>query len=116
MGILKGVIKKAKNSLEEIGSHLAPSPSKWVQVDKEGIPTGNLTWRGRGVFGVAIAAGSANQAFNQYTQDRLGSNMGVVTATPDYSDYTKRGSTDLSAGADGSLVFALDRNKNGGYL
>jgi hypothetical protein len=103
----KNILKKAKNWTEDA---ITPSPSKWVDEDA------NLTLRGKLVFGGAIGAASAYAGFNQYNQDRLGRISGLVTATPDYSMYTKKGGTDLSAGADGSLVFALDRTKNGGYL
>lgn len=113
MGTFKRILRKAK---DEAWDAITPSPSKWIETGKDGLPTGKLSWRGVGVMSAVIGAGSANAAFNQYQQDRLGRNMGVVTATPSYQGYVKKSGTDMSAGADGSLVFALDRNKNGGYL
>lgn len=76
--------------------------------------------RAVGIMGVAGLTASTMNASDEYQKNRIGRiDPNIKTATPDYSQYTKAPSTNYSsapAGADGSLVFALNNTKNGGFL
>ena len=98
-----------------------PNPGSLLRYDKDGLPAG-FNRKGKAVLAGILGAGSAYSAISQYETSHLGTmDNSLHTATPDYSSYAKAKAqktnyTPAPAGADGSLVFALDRTKNGGFL
>lgn len=89
-----------------------------IKTDANGLPS-SLSLRGKAIFGSAAAMNVIVNNYEAAQRDNLGSVDGkIYTNTPDYNVYNQRRSSPLSApgGADGSLVFALDKTKNGGYL
>lgn len=99
----------------------ALSPEKLVKYDKDGWVSG-LSGRGKLVVGGLIGVNMATTGYGEYEKEHLGNIDGRIhTATPDYSQYVKMKTPKTTyqsapAAADGSLVFALDRTKNGGFL
>ncbi len=111
MGVIKRIVSKANKGLDKVSD--AVLPHGWIKYDSEGLPSG-FTGVGKTVLWGATGVASAAAAFDQRNQNNLGTMAGMVTATPTYDSYLKGGGA--PGGADGSLVFALDRTKNGGYL
>ena len=67
---------------------------------------------GKRLIAAGTIGGFALGAFNESNQmDRGTSDGQVYRATPGYGEYLQ-----APGGASGDLVFALDRNKRGGYL
>ena len=99
----------------------ALSPEKLVKYDKDGWVSG-LSGRGKLIVGGLIGVNMATTGYGEYEKEHLGKIDGQIhTATPDYSQYVKMKTPKTTyspapAAADGSLVFALDRTKNGGFL
>ena len=72
----------------------------------------SFTKKGKGLIAAASVGGFALGAFNESNQmDRGVSDGQIYRATPGIGDYLQ-----APGGASGDLVFALDRNKRGGYL
>ena len=83
--------------------------------DKNGETSISLSKKGKAMATVAAIGGFANNAINERYNNDLGTTDGkLYTPTPTYGDYL--GQSRHNGGADGSLVFALDKNKRGGYL
>lgn len=117
--VVKGTDRMLTKAGKQIADVIAPNPASYVKLDKDGIPT-SLSGKGKLMVGGIALAGIGYNGI----QERITNDMGQIegkmySPTPDYSSYkqTQRPSpTTPPAGADGSLVFALDRTKNGGFL
>lgn len=121
----KGADKAVSTVFQPIGNKIADvgastlNPSKLVKYDKDGLPSG-LSGRGRLMVGGIALAGIGYNGIQERIANDMGSSDGkIYSATPDYSVYNQKkqpSPTAPPAGADGSLVFALDKTKNGGFL
>lgn len=111
----KGAEKISGGVIDFLGNHF--SPSHLVRYDKDGIPTA-FNKKGKLVMGGMILGASGYGMANEYEDKHMGTfDSRIHSMTPDYSPYMQMKSpTAAPAGADGSLVFALDRTKNGGFL
>lgn len=111
---LKGINKKISNTL-------TPDLSKLASYDNDGYVSG-LSLRGKALLGGIAAVGAAGNAFDQRNINNMGTlDRRMMSPTPDFSSYNQKNNSSSSyqgapAGADGSLVFALDKTKNGGFL
>ena len=91
-----------------------------LEYDKDGFPVA-MSKKGKyAVLGLSGAL-AANNAYDENTRQQMGSTDGqIYSNTPNYQAYTKmkpqRNPFDTPGGADGSLVFALDKTKHGGFL
>lgn len=114
-------LKSLKGINSKISKTLTPDLSKLASYDDEGYVSG-LSWRGKALLGGITAVGAAGNAFDQRNINNMGTlDRKMVSSTPDFSSYNQKNNSSSSyqsapAGADGSLVFALDRTKNGGFL
>jgi hypothetical protein len=127
MGITTSIFRKAKSKAGQVGqginnkiNNLAEgvitSPAKILKYDEDGIPNG-ISKIGYGVITASTLVSSAAGIYNENERKHIGPTDGrIVTATPDYSVYRKGATMSAPGGADGSLVFALDKTKNGGFL
>lgn len=92
-----------------------------LKYDEEGVSVG-LNKKGKGLLALSTVLAGVSSGIDQRYINDIGSYNGRITQpTPDYSEYVHMKTPSASyrsapAGADGSLVFALDRCKNGGYL
>ena len=106
----------AYGAAELVGKH-----SNVVKYDEDGWATG-LNKKGKAIGWGMVGAGALVSTINSYEDNHLGTfDSRIRSLTPDYSEYTKMKAPSASpmaapAGADGSLVFALDRAKKGGFL
>lgn len=114
-------LKSLKGINSKISKTLTPDLSKLASYDEDGYVSG-LSWRGKALLGGITAVGAAGNAFDQRNINNMGTlDRKMVSPTPDFSSYNQKNNSSSSyqgapAGADGSLVFALDRTKNGGFL
>lgn len=114
-------LKSLKGINSKISKTLTPDLSKLASYDDNGYVSG-LSWRGKALLGGITAVGAAGNAFDQRNINNMGTlDRKMVSPTPDFSSYNQKNNSSSSyqsapAGADGSLVFALDRTKNGGFL
>ncbi len=123
MGIATRIFKKAgsganlaNNKLTEVAGKVLTSPSKIIKYDENGMPKG-LNKKGYGVALASTAVSSLAAAYNENERKHIGPTDGrIVSPTPDYSVYRNGATMSAPGGADGSLVFALDKTKNGGFL
>lgn len=117
--ILEKTVGKAGNGLANFAwNHL--SPGKLVKYDEEhGY---RLNKKGKLAIGGLILGSGALSGVDEREKVHMGAiDPRIRTATPDYSAYAKMKTPKTTyspapAGADGSLVFALDQAKNGGFL
>lgn len=101
--------------IDFLGDHF--SPSKLIKYDKDGLPSG-FNKKGYAVMGGMILGASGYSMANEDETKHMGTfDSRIHSLTPDYSPYNQmKAPAAAPAGADGSLVFALDRTKNGGFL
>ena len=121
--ITSGISSRA-NSLESmvVNSRGGKFFDSLVKFEDDKLPS--LTWKGRGLmFGIGTLGVGYNMADERYHNDMGTTDGKIYTNTPDYQylvNQKKKSGGDYPvnsvAGADGSLVFALDRMKNGGFL
>ena len=96
-------------------------PENLIRYDEDGMPKA-LNKKGIALIGGLIAADGAYTAANTDEKAHMGTiDSHIYTATPDYQQYVKMKTPKTTyspapAGADGSLVFALNNAKNGGFL
>lgn len=123
---LKGTSKAISLGEKPVGKVVdtavsALSPEKLVEYDKDGWPT-KFSGRGKLIVGGLIGVNMAASGYDEYENKHLGKMDGRIhTATPDYSQYVKMKTPKTTyqsapAAADGSLVFALNNARNGGFL
>ena len=106
----------ANNKLTKAAEKVLTSPSRIIKYDEDGIPKG-LNGLGYSVIGLSTAASVVTSAYNENERKHIGTiDSRIVSPTPDYSVYRKGATMSAPGGADGSLVFALDKTKNGGFL
>ena len=123
MGITGSIFKKAvggvkafDNTMTKAADKVLQAPGKIIRYDESGFPIG-LNKKGKAVLIGATAVGSAASAYNENERKHLGTiDSKIVSPTPDYSVYRNGSTLSAPGGADGSLVFALDKTKNGGFL
>ena len=105
-----------------LGKKLASHPEALNLVKYDEKDGYKLNKKGKLAIGGLILGGAAMDGANEQQKLDMGTIDGkIYTATPDYSAYAKAKAPKTTyspapAGADGSLVFALDRTKNGGFL
>lgn len=108
----------SKMKIGAITSNIAEMASLMSKPIAEGdVFNRKLTNFGKSVgigFGVAAAASGAQGQRNQNDMGR--SDGSITTATPSIASYMQKTTGDMSAGATGDLVFALDRNRESGFL
>ena len=120
MNIIRGAKKLNELGVRTIGNAGAGLAERFVGGITKPVEEGNnwirkLTPLGRAAVVGGIGVGFMNGAVDARQQNDLGTSTGrIETATPSTAEYLQRGVG--TAGADGSLVFALDKNKRGGYL
>ena len=133
MSFAAKILNKTKAFAGNIGSSISSATTlskgadevsgfgKLLSYDEYGLPKG-FSGYGKIVAGAAVLGTTGMAAARERERNDMGTGDGRITSlTPDYSPYLKMKSNSGSyqsapAGADGSLVFALDRVKNGGYL
>lgn len=130
MGAANGAVKGAElyhKSVGKVASDAAGkaidfasehfSPGKLIRYDENGLPSG-FNKKGKAVMGGMILGASGYSMANESETKHMGTfDSRIHSLTPDYSPYNQmKAPTAAPAGADGSLVFALDRTKNGGFL
>lgn len=122
--VSKGYSKLLDNTsvkLMDKAANIVGKHSNVVKYDEDGWATG-LNKKGKAIGWGMVGAGALVSTINSYEDNHLGTfDSRIRSLTPDYSEYTKMKTPSASpmaapAGADGSLVFALDRAKNGGFL
>lgn len=120
---MSAISKLAGRGFEKIknaGSGLL-NPANYVKYDEEGLPTG-FNKKGKLLGYGLVGIGAINSGWDEYDKQHMGRfDSTIHSPTPDYSQYVSMKAPSVSpapapAGADGSLVFALDRTKNGGFL
>lgn len=105
----------ASAKLDKIGSK-AMDHANIISYTEDGIPKG-FNKKGLTLIAGSTALASAVNMANEDERVHLGTTDGKIrTATPDYSVYRQGSTLSAPGGADGSLVFALDKTKNGGFL
>lgn len=121
-GAFVGDNKLTRPAIEKITDSVMGflSPEKLLKEGGE-YEMPHFSKRAVGLIGTAGVAASAMGASDEYEKNRIGTiDPSIKSPTPDFSAYTKmRANSNYSpapAGADGSLVFALNNTKNGGFL
>lgn len=115
--------RQYQKALDKTGNGLvkALNPANLVRFDEEGLPKG-FNKKGKFLGWGLVGASTINSMMNEDEKQHMGSfDSTIHSPTPDYSQYVSMKAPSSSpmsapAGADGSLVFALDRTKNGGFL
>lgn len=116
--IISRAVGKARNG---IGNYILDLPEHLIKYDEAGLPKA-FNKKGKMIGWGLVGAGMVNAAWNEDETKHMGTfDSTIHSPTPDYSEYVKMKAPSASpmptpAGADGSLVFALDRTKNGGFL
>ena len=121
--ITKGIAERANSVAELAGNNwIVNQSAKILKYDESGMPVA-FSARGKAIVAGLAVPSALYSAVSQRMQNDMGTTDGkIYTNTPDYSSYTKqtrkgyRDYVNSIADADGSLVFALDRTKNGGFL
>lgn len=122
-GGAKNIAQKINNATtltkEDISDEVS-GLGRLIKYDEYGLPAG-FSPLGKLAVGGTVLGASAISAARQRELNDMGSSDGRITnPTPDFSPYMNMKTTSsyrsAPAGADGSLVFALDRIKNGGFL
>lgn len=112
--LLKAADKTVGRAASAIGKKL--DPATMVKYDKDGLPSG-FNVKGKTAVAAIAGVGVGYHAIAEEEHQRLGSTDGKIYGpTPDYSVYKNGQTLSAPGGADGSLVFALDKTKNGGFL
>lgn len=128
MGMASSIVRHLKNfdsalysGVDKVGSVFAEKiPGAMFKESKDGLPKLSGTGWAIGSLGIVGGLGVGAARGSEYAG--VGRTDGkIYSPTPDYSPYLQMKTPSSSysgapAGADGSLVFALDRTKNGGFL